>query len=482
VGALTVASTAAVTLRFGRAGALSRDESVFVYAGQQLANGVSPYDSIFEQKGPLTALVIAAAVKMSDWTGLDDLSVVRLTFFLITCLGVALMYWLGVELFGSVVPAALSAAVFGTFYRFARDAWGGPDPKTLCLVLSLAVFLAMIHRRWLVAGLLAGLATLTWQVMVFLIVIVAVTAVLADRRDRLRALGHAVLGPIVIAAGLAAWLVSSGDFGRFLDASVAFPLTGALHVDATWALRVDRIQTVVFEDYGLSGYVLVGGLVLFVVLGGRVAWRHRHELHDPRSLSTFMALGPTCLVALAYINVDFQGGPDLFPLMPYAALGWGLAVQAIASGVSAARPVRLHVGATLAVVLAVAVLGYSWVSFGADDDNGKLDEQRRDAAVLQRMAGPDGGVLALGNPAPLVLTHRTNPDRIIFLSSGVAAWKVERTEGGLDGWKSEILQASPRVVVVHRTGSPIVAELVTWLRSEGYESTRVGQWLTLQST
>jgi 4-amino-4-deoxy-L-arabinose transferase-like glycosyltransferase len=482
-GIAVVVITGAVMCRFGRAGALSRDESVYLYAGQQLAGGVPPYVSIFDPKGPLSALVIAGGVKLAAVVGVDDISLVRLIFFLISCAGVALIYWLGLELFDAVAPAALAAIVLGTFYRFARDSWSGPDPKTIVVALMLGLLLATIRRRWLVAGALAGLAALTWQPMIFFCLLTAVAAAVVEREQRARHCLASLAGPTLIAGATLTWFAAAGGLGRLIEAALLYPLTGIRHADATWTLRMQRIREVIFDDYGISGYVFVVGLSSFVVLGSIALWTHRGRPHTQRDLAVAMSLGPTFVAMLLYANYDFQGSPDLFPLLPFAALGWAWALSwATGSLAPSHEGLGRRVAAVAVVALTTPLLVYSWVTFATDSDNGQLNAQRRDAARLRMLAG-DQRVLALGNPAPLVLAHLTNPDSFIYLSSGVAEWKVDHTEGGLEGWKAQIQAEPPRVVVVDRTRNPLVGALVAWLREEeGYRSQQLGDWRILIST
>jgi hypothetical protein len=121
--------------------------------------------------------------------------------------------------------------------------------------------------------------------------------------------------------------------------------------------------------------------------------------------------------------------------------------------------------------------GVSWTSFSHDRAHShKLAAQRRTASNLERMLGPDRNALyVLGDPTPLVLTHRRNPSRFIYLNSGVDRWVITHTPGGSAGWKARIVAADPDVILVHAWYSGIGRRMTAWLGSN-YDSAYVGEW------
>src|SRR4051794_1968403 len=72
---------AALFSRFGIDGNLWRDESIYAYGGQQLADGVAPYASIFDPKTPLGTMLAAAGVVVADVFGGDQIYAMRVEFF-----------------------------------------------------------------------------------------------------------------------------------------------------------------------------------------------------------------------------------------------------------------------------------------------------------------------------------------------------------------------------------------------------------------
>ena len=64
--------------QYGFYGKLLRDDAIFLYGGQRLAEGVAPYLGIFDVKGPIAPMVAGLGALISKWLGWDDVYTVRL--------------------------------------------------------------------------------------------------------------------------------------------------------------------------------------------------------------------------------------------------------------------------------------------------------------------------------------------------------------------------------------------------------------------
>src|SRR5215210_9212841 len=71
-----------------------RDYSIYLYSGQRMAEGIPPYVSIFDHKGPLSPMLAGLGVMLSEGLNWDDIYTVRLVFFTIGCLTVVAVYLL----------------------------------------------------------------------------------------------------------------------------------------------------------------------------------------------------------------------------------------------------------------------------------------------------------------------------------------------------------------------------------------------------
>ena len=115
--------------QFGFNGKLVRDDAIWLYGGQQMAQGIAPYVSIFDFKTPLGPMVAGLAVWAANQVGGDDIFFVRFFFFLISCAVVVALFFWARALFKRRGPAVLTAVIFLCFWGFARHAGSGPQAK-----------------------------------------------------------------------------------------------------------------------------------------------------------------------------------------------------------------------------------------------------------------------------------------------------------------------------------------------------------------
>src|SRR5918997_1462442 len=72
---------------------LLRDYSIYLYSGQRMAEGIPPYVSVFDHKGPLSPMLAALGVAWSKELNWDDVYTVRLVFYLTACLTAVAVLW-----------------------------------------------------------------------------------------------------------------------------------------------------------------------------------------------------------------------------------------------------------------------------------------------------------------------------------------------------------------------------------------------------
>ena len=101
---------------YGFDGVLLRDYSIYLYSGQRMAEGVPPYVSIFDHKGPLSPMIAGFGVMLSKVLDWDDILTVRLVFFATGCLTVMAVYLLGKSIFCSQVTGFFGALTFLGFF------------------------------------------------------------------------------------------------------------------------------------------------------------------------------------------------------------------------------------------------------------------------------------------------------------------------------------------------------------------------------
>src|SRR3954451_12803369 len=111
-GVLSLAIGIVLFTRFSIEGNLWRDEAIYAYGGQQLADGVPVYQGIFDPKPPLPTFLTAIGVVGGRVLGEDRLLTMRAEFFVFALLAVVAVYWLGLRLWKSPLAALAGAAVF----------------------------------------------------------------------------------------------------------------------------------------------------------------------------------------------------------------------------------------------------------------------------------------------------------------------------------------------------------------------------------
>jgi hypothetical protein len=472
---LTLIGAILLYTRYSILGVLSRDQAIYAYGGERMAHGTPPYASIFDPKGPGATILSGISAGIGRLTGRNELYLIRLAFFVCAVLTVVAVYVLVLRLGSSIVAALGAAAVFASFESFARDALPGPDAKVPgILALVLAMWLAS-RRNWFLSGLVGMVAFLVWQPLFVYPLIAVVAAYLTETDRRLRAAGRAATGAAVPFVAVCSYFLATGAFGKFLEAAFRFPLEGVRRGNETVGQRLMHIGWVVHHyNGGVGAYLFWLGLVgLAGVAAGSVGWARagrRAALLQPLVLIVVF----TGLVQWGYAASDFQSYPDLYSLLPYPAVGFGVA---LALGVrSLRRPAMLRVCVSCMLALAVALLAYSWVQFtDSKADNRRLDAQWAAGCAVNRIVVPGTPMYAIGDPTPLVMTHRTNPDRYIYLGSGVIGWKLKRLDGGFAGWENEIRASRASVIVLGGWTGPMRQLLGTWLAAH-YVRGYVGTW------
>jgi hypothetical protein len=473
--AASVAIAVALYSRFSISSTMSRDEGIYAYGAQQLAHGVPPYASIFDPKGPLATILGGLAAVAARMFGRNDIYAIRAGFFVLACLTVLAMFLLVARLFDSVLGGLTAAVVFAANWPFAVDAIGGPNAKTPAVLFSVVSMWLLARRQWFWGGFAAALSVLVWQPMIGYAVVAVLLPFAVEPGRRLRSAGMAIAGGAVPTVLTAGYFAVAGAFHEFLESAVVFPVSAVERTPETVVHRLGRIVDVINAHYGFGGVLFWVGIGLLVVLAVVSVWQHRSTPYDALTSPLVAVVLLTLLLTALYAATDFQSYPDLYPFLPYPAIGIGGAAALLLAAT------RKGIGATVpavAVLVALAVLTVaSWISFSNDPfDNDGLRRQLTSACGIDRLARGNDTLLSLGDPVPLVTTHRRNPDRYIYLGSGVDQWKIDHTRGGLAGWQAQIRRWDPSVVVLHGWGGRYRRPMVQFLKQNGYASRYVGLW------
>lgn len=442
----------------GTNGLLSRDLAVYSYAGQQVADGVPPYVGILNRAGPLAHAGPAIAVWVARLVGADELFAMRLLFLGFAVATVCAVYLLGRSLFGSRPAALVTAAAFLTFQGFIEYASNGPREKTPMTLFLVIALLAVVKRRWFTAGVFASLATLCLQIAFF----VGGTAVLLGalvlaRGARLRAPARVVLGGAVPALVYVAYAAATGSLDEAVDAFVAInaeyttPDPPLPRLEEAWEGLVDA--------YGTSLWVgIVGLLGLALVAATLVLPAARRRLPFLPALLVLTAAGAA---SLAWNTHEYDAWPDLFPVLPLAAVGIGALFRVLA-GLLPRRP-QVVLAASLAVLATTAAVNYSVTT-----RDHRLTQQRASVQAVLAELPDDATIVSVEAPQPLVLSGRTNPTRHQMFSAGLSDYLDDTWPGGREGFRRSVAEGDADLVAL---GDPVSA---TWWRAVQAEYVYVG--------
>lgn len=424
-------------------GTLTRDLGVYSYAGQQVADGVPPYLGILNRAGPLAHLLPGAGVLLARLSGFDDVITMRVLFMLIATACVCTLYLLGRDLFRSKAAGLLTAGALLAFHGFIQYASNGPREKTPMTLFIICALWAVTRRRWFTAGVCVGLATLCLQTAFFsTFAAVVVGALLLARGGRLRALGRIALGGLVPVAVL----------------GVCFALAGSLRVSIGGFYLINKRYTVpnpvtdklgaVWLDlhaaYGVTVWLLLGGLVALVLRSFAAVSRRAREA-DP-AVIVLPAMTAGLLVGLAWTLKDYDAWPDLFPVLPFSAIGVGGAFALVE------RHVARRTTRALAIMLSVVGVVLALVfSVSMRDDT--LNVQRHDVDAVLAQLPKDATITSIEAPQPLVLTGRTNPTRYQMFHGGLQDYMDDTWPGGLAGFQRDLLAQHPDLISVGATVS-----------------------------
>jgi 4-amino-4-deoxy-L-arabinose transferase-like glycosyltransferase len=417
---------------------LSRDLAIYAYAGQQVADGVPPYEGILNRAGPLSHALPALGVAAARLGGVDELLGMRLFYLLLAAACVSLVYLVGRDLFCSRLAGIAAAAAFLSFAGFIEYAADGPREKTPMVLFLVAALWSVTRRRWFAAGLFLSLATLVLQLAfpaAAPVLLVGLFTAAPGRRSR--AIGEIILGGLVPVALTLVYFASVGAVGEALSGflTINARYTASDPITANLAHNWANIR----NGYHASLWVIVVGLVSILFLG--VAALVRRERRQERSGLLAIAVAAGTVAALVLTYRDFDGWPDLFLLLPYAALGIG----GLAREVEARLPQRIAVPAALVwVVVAVTVAAVFSVTHRDD----RLVRQR--AAVDRALAAlpRNASMVAINAPQPLVLSGRTNPTRYVLLTSGLDDYVDDTWPGGIAGFARSVERQRPMLIAV----------------------------------
>jgi hypothetical protein len=470
------------------------DPTLHVYAAQQILQGHVIYRDVGIIKAPLSDFVAAFAIVGLQPFGVPDWLATRLVFWVVAAATVGMTYLTARFSFGNRTVGFMSALGMLSYGYFNLRAVTGPEPKSLLILFSLAAFTLLQKRRWGWAGVCAGLAAMAWQpgLMVVALVLAAslltpishsaeglgetaggVTTPLPPRRMfvtsavrvlqnlRGRSFLAALLGAVAPWSLLIIYLVANSAllpaWDDMIGANwVSFSSPAAQGPSRLLSVNLPRIfaiggrvcfaQEQPLVILGLAGFV---GIVVYELLSARSRGHSLVNLERTPLILYTLGFG-------AFTLIDFDFCPDLIPLLPVSAIGFGWLLWQVTAGIRRIwqRRVSTWSGRSLQAVLLtfVGLLSFAvtlshtleYTLTGAT-----LHDQVEIAVFAQQYLKPEDRVLAFGDASILIFTHRTNASKVLSLGAksgfGVLAFEPDHMKGlvrSLDGDPPKLIALS----------------------------------------
>jgi hypothetical protein len=461
---------------YGFEGVLLRDYSIYLYSGQRLAEGVPPYVSVFDHKGPLPPMLAGLGVMLSKWLSWDDIYTVRLVFFATGCLTVVAVYLLGKNVFRSQFAGLFAALTFLGFYGYAQPATSGPEPKTPMVLFQTLSLLLASQKRWYWAGFFGSLAFLVWQPMGVFSVVVFVLAVTRPREERYSATFRALAGIMTPLIVIVAYFYYENALGPFVEGLVLFNINYLVRGDTELGSQLGAAAVYVAIPYGTMLVPILIGLVAIV----RLYFLRPYQYRFAPILLSFPA-------PVLWSLQDFQLADDFYVFLPYAAIGFGAFLSFIVHRDQFSRPLVVLLGVLL---VGVALANTSQqinagAAYTVKGTNINLPDQREGALEIKDRLGKDAKLASINSPQVLVLLHQENPNPYLWITAGVDREIEAETQEGFEGWIQKLGEFDPDAIVFFGEGQSILPsahlteerkeKLLGWLNSH-YKMEKIGPW------
>jgi hypothetical protein len=233
--------------------------------------------------------------------------------------------------------------------------------------------------------------------------------------------------------------------GALREAVDAFLLINARYTEPDPLLKnLSESVDELFTAYGLSTWLIVAGSVALVVLPLAFARQQRRPENRPAAVLAAFALA--LVTGLLWNIKDYDAWPDLFPLLPLAAVGVG--------GVFAWATHRFSHRSTflVALVLLVATTTTAVHAAVTTRDN-RLLTQRESVEGVFDVLPPSATITSIEAPQPLVLDRRTNPTRYQMFSGGMHLYVDDHWPGGLRAFRQRLVDEPTTLVALGETMS-----------------------------
>jgi hypothetical protein len=450
------------------------DPAMWDYVAQSIVRGQAPYRDVVELKTPLSAYISALVIVAGRAAGINELIAIRCVGIVLACLLLVVVFAVTEAYTNSRMAALIAVLAPLSVERFYS--WGatGTEPKISMILFALLSLLLISKNKPFWVGVASMFSCLCWQpgLMFAGVAVLVFSRYLRSWRD-LRA-AKTIAGASVRLLVALLYFYCAGALRDLWIWCFWFDLTVyASDVHRSLGEQISHIAGVTYRVLGRGGIILLaaGALGYITVLIGRLRNRRTVEVDEltPPSSAPIGALLIPPAIYVAYWRFDFNSGPYLIPIVPFAAIfaGWLVSrwIRLIPSRSqnSRERPVicREYAGLVAVALLTVAAVATSASTKYRDTTLG--DE---DAALepLRAILLPEDKIWAQGEVNILVLLDRPSVSKHIWFDRGKDDFAAAEKPGGFQQVLAEIDAQQPRFVEMGRIETVHhSAELEAWL-------------------
>ena len=453
---------------------IATDISFYLYYAARTAHGDLPYVDFFEHKTPLGIYAGAWLYQLGEALGVDPLYAIRAGYLLLAALTATVMGVIFARLKNNRPLAGwIGLFAFCGFGLLGVMPAAGNIPKMIGMLGAGLSMLAVDRRRWIWAGIWAGVAGLDWQPCGAAVGAGVLLAALCTSH-RFRSACRAVVGMALPFLPVLAYFAIKGALGTFLNMIFVTSLTKASQDPMSFGDRCDMI-------FWMLGWYCVDEMWLAVAAGVGLLWFLVFLVRRIKTRRSPFLVGLACYHygVIAFSLADFQGHGDLFIMEGSMAFFAGVTLVGLYYGLRraclrfggrrarASRPV-LATAAMLALLVLVrpSFLRAGWrVNHPPIAPDGTTLSAQRDVAKKFFQVVGDGDVLLVRQQELLFLGKGTNCLGFVTWNQGTYSHLKQGDEDMMATFARLAKPADPDALIIPEP----------WLADLG--SSPLGAWL-----
>lgn len=463
---LLILSMIIMTL-YGFDGKLMNLASNYIYAGTQMMHGVPPYQSIFNQTGPVTPLLSGIIIYIGNLLGMDSIIFSRICYSLISSIGFVIFFWLIFDLFHSKYLALISFFILLNFHHFIqRSSCLGPEKKVLLVFLIISCFYLLNVKKHFLLGISTSLAILTWQPAGILPIAYFVSIFISKDKNQKQTLIIYLLGILFCTFFISLYFYLTHSFKDMLDGTLFFNLFYNQRPSKGWLYPIQQFVNIFHQSFPFSFFLIfVGFIILFFmpIIGNFKNISLNQFFTNP----IFCFIYTTFLLFLIFSFHDFQGIPDAFIFIPYLVFILIFCLSIAHQWIMRPNLNLKFFNILICLICSLLYLNSLRNAYSTSISNSiyGIQYQRKGLSLLKNQFSPSLKFLSIGTSQILVLLNATNPNRFVFLATGIDTFIDNNEPGGFDAWIEGVKTYNPDVIGVKNTYGKHIPKLMQWIQT-----------------